>query len=129
MLLDTHYAYALAGAPARMLPAEWKMLKVPASTLRVSAVSLWEIRLKWKSLYRSGQRKGPMSPAQVLPVLQQLGVSLLPLTAEHASAVLQTPIKHSDPFDELLLVQAQAEGLSLFTRDRLLVKHPLAVSA
>jgi PIN domain nuclease of toxin-antitoxin system len=51
---------------------------------------------------------------------------LLPLTARHASAALASPLGHRDPFDELLLVQAQEEGMRLLTRDAKLARHPLA---
>ena len=50
------------------------------------------------------------------------------MTPAHAARPLETPLPHRDPFDELLLVQAQEEGLKLLTRDRLLTGHPLAVS-
>jgi PIN domain nuclease of toxin-antitoxin system len=38
------------------------------------------------------------------------------------------PLGHADPFDELLMVQAQVEGMRLLTRDSRLVGHPLAVT-
>ncbi len=42
---------------------------------------------------------------------------------------LKIPLDHKDPFDELLLVQAQEEDLKLLTADKMLVGHPLATSA
>ena len=42
---------------------------------------------------------------------------------------LREPFAHTDPFDLLLLVQAQAEGIKLLTRDAKLLRHPLAVQA
>jgi len=128
MLIDTHYAFALSGAPSRLRQSEWDVLRGQIK-LHVSAVSIWEIRLKWGAFHRSGARKGPVDPPHALETLTRLGLVLLPLTAAHAATVLQTPIAHSDPFDELLLTQAQSEGLRLFTRDRLLRSHPLAISA
>jgi PIN domain nuclease of toxin-antitoxin system len=56
-----------------------------------------------------------------------MGWEILPLTAHHAAAELADPIPHKDPFDELLLVQAQEEGMRLLTRDTKLEGHPLAV--
>ena len=50
-------------------------------------------------------------------------------TGEAKARPLETPLPHRDPFDELLLVQAQEEGLRLLTHDRLLLGHPLVVSA
>ncbi len=55
------------------------------------------------------------------------GWTILPLTPDHAITPLDTPLAHTDPFDELLLVQAQVEGLRFLTRDSKLLDHPLAV--
>jgi PIN domain nuclease of toxin-antitoxin system len=55
-------------------------------------------------------------------------VKFVPLEAHHAASSLETPLPHKDPFDELLLVQAQEEGLRLMTSDRQLAGHPLAIS-
>ncbi len=46
----------------------------------------------------------------------------------HAARTLETPLDHKDPFDELLLVQAQEENLKLLTADRQLLDHPLAIT-
>ena len=51
-----------------------------------------------------------------------------PMTMIHAARRLEVPIAHRDPFDELLLVQAQDESLKLLTMDRPLVGHPLTVT-
>ena len=46
-----------------------------------------------------------------------------------AARPLETPISHKDPFDEMLLVQAQEEGLKLLTVDGNLIEHPLVIRA
>ena len=94
----------------------------------LSAVSAWELRLKWHSFHVSGERKGPIGPAAVVAFAETIGWELLPLTARHAAAELRQPLGHKDPFDELLLVQAQEEGLRLLTRDAKLAGHPFAIS-
>ena len=53
---------------------------------------------------------------------------LLSLSARHAATQLEQPLAHKDPFDELLLVQAQTEGMRLLTRDTKLAAHPLATT-
>jgi PIN domain nuclease of toxin-antitoxin system len=58
-----------------------------------------------------------------------IGWAFLPLTAQHASTEALAPLDYKDPFDELLLVQAQAEGLLFLTRDTKLAGHPLAAPA
>ncbi len=129
LLLDTHYVIVLAGKAQRVSARETALLANPPGRLVVSAVSIWEIRLKWDSFWSSCARKGPVSPADVLRVLAILTIDRLPLTEAHASADLAPALAHSDPFDELLLAQAQEEGLKLLTRDDKLKTHPCAFVA
>jgi PIN domain nuclease of toxin-antitoxin system len=129
LLLDTHYVYALAANPAWLTEAERAFLESYPDRFVVSAVSIWEIRLKWEALNASGDRKGPLDPQQALRVLSGQAVRFLDLTPAHAATALAEPVPHRDPFDELLLVQAQVEGLRLLTRDRALVGHGLTVRA
>jgi PIN domain nuclease of toxin-antitoxin system len=62
-------------------------------------------------------------------ILAGQSIDFLPLTAAHAATPPREPLPHGDPFDEILLVQAQVEGLKLLTRDAKLVGHPLATRA
>ena len=126
LILDTHYVFALAGAETKLSKRERALLAAPGERLLVSAVSIWEIRLKWDALHASGARKGPASPAQVLAALASEPIAYLSLTPEHAATPLVNALAHHDPFDELLLAQAQAEGAMLLTRDAKLKSHPLA---
>ena len=96
--------------------------------LVLSSVAVWELRLKWHSFHISGERKGPVGPGTMVAFARAIGWSFLPMTAEHASTPLAPPLEHKDPFDELLLVQAQVEGLRLLTRDARLAGHPLAMT-
>jgi len=97
--------------------------------LVLSAVSIWELRLKWHSFRISGSRKGPVDPGSVVRFALAIEWELMPLMAHHAAVGLAQPLAHKDPFDELLLVQAQEEGMRLLTRDASLVCHPYAVTA
>lgn len=128
ILLDTHYVYALAANPGWLTDAERRFMASHPERFVVSAVSVWEIRLKWSALRATGERKGPLEPQHALHLLSGQAIRFLDLTPTHAASVLLHPVPHRDPFDELLLVQAQAEGLQLLTRDRLLISHPLTIS-
>jgi PIN domain nuclease of toxin-antitoxin system len=128
LLLDTHYVFGLAGSPGVLSDREARFLAVYPLKFVVSAVSIWEVRLKWHAVHRSGAPKGPLCAQDVLSILSNNAVAeFLSLTPEHAAAELEYPLAHRDPFDELLLTQAQVEGLRLLTRDRKLVDHALAV--
>ena len=129
ILLDTSYLYRLTTQPARLSDAERLILTNQAIQLYVSAVSIWEMRLKFQIRDRSGKRKNVFDPNVVINMLEDQDVIFLPMTPSHAARSLEIPITHKDPFDEILLVQAQEEGLKLLTIDRQLIGHPLAVKA
>lgn len=127
LLLDTRILIWLAVDEGDLAPREREILETPDLEVVCSAVSLWELRLKWNSTTVRGERKGRVPPEIVLDLVRDAGWTFLPLRPEHAVAALDVPIAHKDPFDELLLVQAQVEGLRLLTRDKGLIGHPLAI--
>ena len=130
VLLDTSYLYRLMEARGRFSDEQRRFFSEHEVQLHVSAVSIWEMRLKYHSLRASGERKSPFDPAEVISVIEKLEVvTIVPLTERHAACELQTPLSHKDPFDELLLAQAQEENLRLLTTDRRLIGHPLAITA
>ncbi len=129
ILLDTSYLFDLMDRPGSFLESEYPILVSPRTEIFVSAVSIWEMRLKYGVRNRSGVRKSRFSPEDVVDVLEDQEVTFLPMTIRHAARALRTSLDHEDPFDELLLVQAQEEGLKLLTVDRRLLGHPLAVAA
>jgi PIN domain nuclease of toxin-antitoxin system len=108
--------------------AERLRMEEADAPLVLSAVAVWELRLKWHSFHVSGTRKGPVAPSSLVAFATDLHWELLTLTAHHAGAVLAHPLAHKDLFDELLLVEAQEEGMRLLTRDSKLAHHPLAVA-
>ena len=128
VLLDTSYLFDFMDRPGKLLDSERRVLSARGTELYVSAVSIWEMRLKHNARYPSGARKSRFSPDDVVTALEDQDVTFLPMTMRHAACELETPLEHKDPFDELLLVQAQDEGLRLPTVDRRLVGHPLAVA-
>jgi PIN domain nuclease of toxin-antitoxin system len=129
LLLDTHMAVWAALAPAVLSEAERRVMRDADAPLVLSAVAVWELRLKWHSFHISGARKGPIAPDAIVSFAAALDWTFLPLTPRHAVAALACPLAHKDPFDELLLVQAQVEGLQLLTRDGRLAGHPCAMAA
>ncbi|WP_420447182.1 type II toxin-antitoxin system VapC family toxin [Candidatus Palauibacter sp.] len=128
VLLDTSYLYDFMEAPGRFRESERRFLAARDVRLHVSAVSIWEMRLKYQAGRASGARKSPFAPQGVLAVLEDQDVTFLPMTILHAAQALEPPLDHRDPFDELLLVQARQEGFKLLTADRRLAGHPLAVA-
>lgn len=128
ILLDTSFLYGLMASHGDSPESVRGILDDYGAELFVSAVSIWEMRLKYRALHPSGERKSPYDPSDVVDMLREHRVELVPLEARHAARELATPLAHKDPFDDLLLVQAQEEGLKLLTADRLLAGHPLTIT-
>ena len=129
ILLDTYHLYRFMTRAGKFLEPERSFFDENAAQVHVNAVSIWEMRLKYQARYVSGGRKSPFDPEDVLTMLEGHGLTFLAVEARHAACALKTPIPHKDPFDELLLVQAQEEGLRLLTSDRQLRSHPLTITA
>ncbi|WP_420633947.1 type II toxin-antitoxin system VapC family toxin [Candidatus Palauibacter sp.] len=120
VLLDTHVLLWAAGTPDRLPPAARAMIEDPGTALLYSAASLWEIAIK------SGQGRADFSvdPRILRHRLLAHGYTELPVTGAHAAAVDLLPPIHKDPFDRLLVAQAQLEGLALWTADEILGRYP-----
>lgn len=87
----------------------------------VSTASLWEIAIK--------SALGKLDAPDDLPQrVQQLGFELLAVSAEHAWQVRTLPApRHADPFDRLLIAQAQVERLPVLTADPLFADYDVTV--
>jgi len=109
LLLDTHVVlWQLGGSRALGERAQREIER--AGELLFSVVSFAEIGVK--------AAIGKLSvPADLREHVLSHGVRLLGLTAEHGLAVAGLPVHHRDPFDRLLIAQAQAEDLVLVTAD------------
>lgn len=127
ILLDTSYVYALTTGRWDFSEMEKAILTDRNTQFYVSAVSIWEMRIKFNARNRSGRRKSEFNPEDVVRLLAEHGMIFLPMTPSHAACPLEVPIANKDPFDELLLVQAQQENLRFLTTDRMMFGHPLVV--
>lgn len=120
LLLDTHLVLWAAGSPKRLSPVVRKLLEAPENELLVSAVSFWEIVIK-QSLNRDDFK---VDPRRLRRGLRDNGWTELPMTTDHALAVDRLPALHRDPFDRMLVAQAQVEGVVLLTADALVAQYP-----
>jgi PIN domain nuclease of toxin-antitoxin system len=120
LLLDTHLLlWWLEASPS--LPAQAReLIRDPENTVFVSAVSLWEIRLK-QSL---GKLRLPVDFSERLAAES---FESLPLMASHPRQVGLLPWHHRDPFDRMLVAQAVAEKLVLLTADEALAAYGAVV--
>jgi PIN domain nuclease of toxin-antitoxin system len=104
----------MLAAPDRFSPAGRERLTAAEHELYLSAASAWEIAIK-SSL---GRLRLPMDPAEYVRTrLLQSQTVPLAISHEHALRVASLPAHHRDPFDRLLIAQAQLEGLVIMTSD------------
>lgn len=127
VLLDTHFMLWLSTDQTKLKRAEVEFLADGGTEAMGSAVALWELTLKWERYHLSGVRKGPANPAQVLDWFETAGIPVHPLTPAQSVVTLDAVITHADPFDRMLLAQAQDLDARLLTRDREMSAHPLAL--
>ena len=120
LLLDTHLLVWAMGEPERLDPALVHLLEDPMNTPVFSVASLWELVIK-RGLDRPDFR---LEPPLLRQALLEAGWRELPVEAHHVLVVGQLPALHRDPFDRLLLAQAQADGLLLITADQQLAQYP-----
>jgi PIN domain nuclease of toxin-antitoxin system len=118
ILLDTHIAlWAVTGS--RRLAHKGQQLILEADEVHVSAATLWEIAIK----HALGKGDMPVSSGQALQAFRDAGYAMLSIKPEHAVRVEALPGIHNDPFDRLLVAQAQFEPMTLITSDRLVGEY------
>jgi PIN domain nuclease of toxin-antitoxin system len=114
VIIDTHcWLWSLLD-PQRLSPSSRALIADGTTAIYLSAASAWEIAIK-SSL---GKLKLPEAPELFVPsrmVLQS--VQALPISQAHALRVGVLPPHHRDPFDRLLVAQAQLEEVALLTAD------------
>src|SRR5579863_5512581 len=120
LLLDTHLLLWAAGHPERLSAAARALLDDPHSELLFSSASLWEISIK-RGLGRDDFR---VDPRLLRRGLLDNGYGELPITSEHAVSTDHLPELHKDPFDRILIAQANVEGITLLTDDRRVAAYP-----
>jgi PIN domain nuclease of toxin-antitoxin system len=92
-----------------------------ADSVTISAVSAWEIALK------QNLGKLRLQVSDVLGELEGSGYALIPVTPRHAWHGGSLPLHHRDPFDRLLVAQAQLDGYTIVTRDPAIARYQVAV--
>ena len=120
LLLDTHILLWAVGAPERLSSRAFAMIDDPGAEPMVSAASLWEVAIK----AGLGREDFQVDPAILRRGLLEHGYTELPISGAHATAVARLPHIHKDPFDRILVAQAQFEGITLLTTDAIVARYP-----
>lgn len=120
LLLDTHILLWAAAEPQRLPGPALELLENPANPLYFSAPSIWGVVIK----NGLGRADFHVDPHLLRRSLLANGYLELPISSQHTLAVSHLPDIHKDPFDRILIAQAESEGFLLFTSDELVAKYP-----
>ena len=115
LLLDTHLLLWALSEPKRI--GREGLALIAKADVYVSAASIWEISIK------SAHGKLTINPVAVLRAVEPSGFSMLSITGDHATRVYDLGKQHNDPFDRLLVAQAQVESMTLLTNDDVLTEY------
>jgi PIN domain nuclease of toxin-antitoxin system len=115
-LLDTHTLMWCFNLSPLLTPRARLIIEDGKSEILVSAASAWEIATK----VRLGKLPtGEELASDLGKYLAQLGFEELPISIDHAVRAGRLPGEHRDPFDRMLIAQAQAEDLKIISNDRI----------
>ena len=118
LLLDTHVL--IWWDEGRRLAAEARRAIADADSVYVSAASAWEVAIK--------TGLGRLRPTRTVEeAVDESGFLELPVTFRHAERVGKLPPHHRDPFDRLLIAQADVEELTLVSRDSVFARYGVGV--
>lgn len=125
LLLDSHiFLWLIAGERARLTAPTRELLRDPGSLPLLSVASLWELVLK------ASRGKLPLPPPVADFLSAQLAanrVAMLPIELLHLRRLELLPRHHRDPFDRMLVAQAQAEEMPIVSADPALRQYDVRV--
>ena len=124
LLLDTHAFLFWLLDSSRLSRRARDAFRDADSELLWSAASSWEVSIK----YALGRMELAKAPGEFFPEhLRRQRIGSLPIEHEHAFRVAELPLHHRDPFDRLLLAQAQVERIPILSRDPALREYDVEV--
>ena len=124
ILLDTQCWLWMAASPERLSERARGLVQSTANELLFSAASAWEIAIK----HALGKLQLPEPPPRYVPSrADRLRTSPLAIDQGHALRVALLPPHHRDPFDRLLVAQAQSEDMPILTADPVFGRYDVEV--
>jgi PIN domain nuclease of toxin-antitoxin system len=124
LLFDTHAFLWWAADDPRLSRRAREALADPANEVFLSGVNAWEAAIL---AFLGRVSLGAPVADLVARTLSETDVEPLPIELGHAARLEHLPFHHRDPFDRMLVAQAQAEGLTVLTRDPAFARYGVPV--
>lgn len=124
-LIDTSvFLWCITGQQSKLSAKALRIVADMDVDLWLSSVSLWEIAIK----VNAGKLELPKDANFFRTQMAKFHIEkVLPVDAAHALAHFGLPLHHRDPFDRMLIAQAQVEGLPFVTSDKQIQKYPIQI--
>jgi len=120
-LLDTHILlWWLCDSP-RLRSNARKLIASPDNQIYISSASIWEASIK------RALGKLEFEPKELLLAIESEDFQELAITAKHGLVAGDLPRHHDDPFDRMLIAQAQVEGFTIITHDAQFKKYEVPI--
>ncbi len=113
LILDTHILIWFLGGSRLLSKSRRQIIGATQNDIFVSIASLWEMAIK----IRLGKLSLTKPFADVIKQISVEDIEILAITPEHTLQVSTLPFHHRDPFDRLVIAQAQVENLAIMTDD------------
>jgi PIN domain nuclease of toxin-antitoxin system len=122
LLLDTHTFIWWDSHPEKLSQTALSLLQDQSNTLILSVVSVWEMQIK----LQLGKLKLNLPLSELIESQQQINnLQILSVSLAHALALDSLPNHHNDPFDRLLVAQANVEDVFLVSKDAKIAQYSL----
>jgi len=118
LLLDTHVLLWWLSDDPQLGESSRQAIANPRNPVYVSAASTWEVSIK-KSIGKL------TAPDDMDAIVEREGFEKLPITLFHGDQAGSLPELHKDPFDRMLIAQAQSEGLVIVTNDEKIIQYKI----
>ena len=118
-LVDTHLAIWSVADSGKLSARAVAIMSDQCAQFFFSAASVWEIAIK-----RSKHPKDiPLGAAEARHLFLEAGYHEIPVASRHSAVVETLPAIHADPFDRMLVAQAQTEKMTLLTHDHIIPQY------
>jgi len=113
LLIDTHALIRVITEDDQLPSKVKELIEDTTNTCSVSIASLWEIGIK----YSLGKLDLKADLKKIFEVIEQSGLTLLPVTTTHILTNTALDFHHRGPFDRLIIAQTKSKGLRLISKD------------